>query len=114
MNKDEFKNRIVAKIDELIDVYYGEDNVVDRLTNSTLKIFVDANINKIDNMLRAVSDENGEINVETIISRYTDAIPDEGINVDIKQFIKNDIINSLLPNKSLNITKDDIANIISK
>lgn len=114
MKKDEFKRRLIVKLEELVDVYYGDNNIIDKLTNSTLKVFIDTNTSKIDSMLNGIADENGEINVDSVIGRYAEVIPDEGINIDIKQYVKNDFINGLLPNKTLNITKDDITNIIKE
>lgn len=112
MKVNEFKDKIVGKLNELIDVYYGEDNIVDNITNTTLKIIVNVNQDKLNDMLYAFSKDGDEIDAETIISAYVGNIPSNGFLLDIKQFIKNPIINSILPNKSLSISKEDIQDII--
>ena len=56
-------------------------------------------------------DERGEIDVEDIIEEYSNVFGNNGFMFDIRNYIKNDIIKSLLPNKALIIKKEDFENI---
>lgn len=40
MKVEELKLRIVKSVNELIDVYYADNDFVDKMINSTLKILV--------------------------------------------------------------------------
>lgn len=111
MKIDEFKKKIQNKAFELIDVYYNDNDIIDRMTNSTLKVMLNANIDKMDNVLSSFVGNDGEINTDTIIKMYADNIPSDGVNFNIKRFIKSDFINSILPDKCLNITKEDVKSI---
>lgn len=57
------------------------------------------------------TDKDGNIDAESIISCYADQVGD-GLELDIKQYIKSDFICNLLPSKVLIISKDDILKII--
>lgn len=112
MKVSEFKLRIVKAINDLIDVYFGEETIIDNMTNSTLKLMVQINANKMDDILQLFADKDGEIDANTIINTYADNINDNGVSFNIKQYIKNDIIRSILPDKTLIISKDDILGIL--
>ena len=61
MRIEEFKLRIVKSVNELIDVYYADNDFVDKMINSTLKILIQKNTDKIDGFLKMFQDANGEI-----------------------------------------------------
>ena len=107
MKTTEFKLRIVTGLNDLIDQYFGSQTISDKLINSTLKIIVQQNQNKYDNMLELFADERGDVDTNLIINKYVDVIGD-GIILDLRDYISNHTIKSLLPNKALKITKDDI------
>lgn len=114
MKIDEFKLRLNKAISDLIDVYFCDNNIVDRFTNSTLKALINANMEKVDNILGMFADKNGEIDAVSLINTYADGFGNDGIRFDIKDYIKNDFIRGLLPNKALIISKDDILKIAKK
>ena len=114
MKTSEFKLRIVKAIDDLVDVYFGEDNIIDNMTNSTLKLMIQINADKMDDVLALFADKDGEIDANTIINAYADNIGENGVSFNIKQYVKNDIIRSLLPDKTLIISKEDILKIINQ
>ena len=111
MKVSEFKLRAVTGINKLIDEYFGGDNMKDKFVNSTLKVIVKQNQHKFDNILEIFSDEKGEINTTTIIDQYSDVIGGDGFVIDIRDFIKNDWLRSMLPNKALKVKKEDILNM---
>ena len=113
MKISEFKLRAVNGINNLINDYFGSNNISDRFINSTLKILVKQNMHKFDNILEMFADENGEIAVATMIEEYSNIIGEQGIVFDIKQYIKSDFIKNLIPDKVLVIKKQDIINMLA-
>lgn len=111
MKANELKQKLEKSAIELINVYYNDNTLIDKLTNSTLKAILKANMTKIDGVLDLFTDNEGNIDAESILSCYAEQIGD-GLELDIKQYIKSDFICNLLPNKVLIISKDDILKII--
>lgn len=112
MKASEFKLCIVSGVNNLIDDYFGTHSMADKFINSTLKILVKQNTYKLDNIVDIFADEHGMINENIIIEEYSKVIGDSGFVLDIREFIKNDMIRSLLPNKALVIKKDDIRKML--
>jgi len=110
MKVSEFKIKTVNGINNLIDDYFGSKSISERLINSTLKIVVKQNQHKFDNLLEFFSDENGEIDTKTIIEEYSNILGSDGIVLDLRNWIKSDFIKSILPDKALRITKEDVIN----
>lgn len=111
MKANELKQKLEKSANDLINAYYGENTMVDKLTNSTLKAILKANMTKMDGVLELFTDKDGNIDAESIISCYAEQIGD-GLELDLKQYIKSDFICSLLPNKVLIISRDDIMKIV--
>lgn len=111
MKISEFKLKTQSGINKLIDVYFGSGDIKDKFINATLKILVKQNMNKFDGILSMFSDENGEIVIADIIDEYSNVFGEDGFVFDVRDYIKNDIIKSLLPNKALIIKKEDLAEI---
>ncbi len=111
MKTYELKGRIIGKAYSLIDLYFDGGNIVDILANSTLKAYLVSNEGVIDGMLNTFSDHEGNIDAEKILGIYRDNIPEKGVNIDIRDFVKNGFIYSLLPDKALHITRDDISEL---
>lgn len=112
MKTEELKLRIVKSVNDLIDVYYADNDFIDKMINSTLKILVQKNTDKIDGFLKMFQDANGEIDAEMIINAYAEQFSDGGIRFDIKEFVESDFLKGFLPDKFLLIGKDDILKIL--
>ena len=112
MKASEFKLCIVSGINNLIDDYFGSHSVADKFINSTLKILVKQNTYKLDSIIDLFADEHGMIDECIIIEEYSKAIGDTGFILDIREFIQNEMIKNLLPNKALIIKKDDIRKML--
>ena len=97
----------------MINVYFNDNTLVDKITNSTLKAMLKANMTKIDGVLEMFADKDGNIDAEGIIESYAEQLTN-GLEIDIKKYIKSDFICNLLPNKSIIIKKDDVLNIIKE
>lgn len=113
MKTSEFKLRLVQGINGLIDDYFGANNMADKLINSTLKIIIKQNQNKYDDIIELFADEEGEIDGQLIVDEYIKVLGNDGFILDIRDYIKNDMIKGLLPNKALRITKNDIIRILT-
>ena len=111
MKVSEFKLRLVSGINKFIDDYFGSESISDRFINATLKIIVAQNQNKYDDLLNLFANENGGVDEDLILEKYSDVLGN-GFLFDIRNYVKNDMLKSLLPNKALRITNDDIMNIL--
>lgn len=112
MNISELKMRLLNKANSLIDIYFGTGNITDKLLNSTLKIIAKQNIHKLDNIFQLFTDKNGDIDINILIQEYSKIIPEEGIMLDIKDYVNNDMIRSMLPDKVLLLKREDIMSIM--
>lgn len=112
MNAQEVKLKLITSINKLIDTYFGGFSVTEKMINATLKVLIKQNAYKVDEMLNLFKDQNGDINPQDILMEYANQIDDNGIVIDIKQFINNDILKELMPNKVLLLKKEDIINLV--
>lgn len=112
MKQEELKLRVEKMINGLINTYFGENVLSDKLLNATLKAALKANIGKIDNLTNLFKDENGEINAEEVVNAYATEFGENGIRFDIRDYVGDDFLSGLLPDKYLLIKKDDFLNIL--
>lgn len=108
MKASEFKLSLVQGANNLVDDYFGSNSKLDKFINSTLKIMIKQNTYKIDDVLCLFIDENGCVDEHIIIDEYSKVIGESGLVIDIRDFVKNEFVKSLLPNKALVIKKDDL------
>lgn len=113
MKAEELKLRLIEQANSLIDTYYGEKTIIDRFMNTTLKILLKNNINKINGFLSMFKNEFDEINAEEIINMYANNLGDEGLELDIRDYIEDSFICGILPQKKLLIKPEDILHIIN-
>ena len=112
MKASEFKLSIVQGVNNLIDDYFGSGSIGDNMLNATLKLLVRQNEHKMDGILNMFADENGEIDGNVVVEEYSKVFGNEGIIIDIKDFVKSNTVRSFLPNKSLKVTQDDLRKMI--
>ena len=112
MNISELKLRILSGANNLIDDYFGSGSISDNMINATLKLLVRQNEYKLDNILNLFKDENGEINGDVVVEEYSKVFGNEGIILDIRDFVKSNTIRNFLPDKCLRITQSDLRKII--
>jgi hypothetical protein len=113
MKTGEVKIRLSNIIIEMIDTYFGGTGLNEKFINSTLKILLKQNIYKVDSILALFTDENGDVNMTEIIEEYSKLIGDEGLIFDLKQYVDNDVVKSLIPDKILVIKRSDILKLLS-
>lgn len=112
MKISEFKLRVVNMANKMIDTYFGGTALTEKFINSTLKLLVKQNIHKIDNMLSLFSDANGELDADAIIAEYSNIIGPEGLVFDLKEYVPNEMVRAMIPDKVLILKKEDILSIL--
>lgn len=112
MNTSEVKLKLITSVNRLIDTYFGMPTVTEKMINATLKVIVKQNAYKIDGFLNMFADQNGEINPQEVLIEYANQIDDNGLIIDIKQYINNETLRQILPNKVLVMKREDIINLI--
>ena len=112
MKPSELKLRTTTFVNQLIDTYFGSDTMVDRFVNSTLHVIVKQKSYMLDDVLVMFTDKDGNINEELILEEYSKMFGGGDIIIDIRDYIKNDFIKGMLPNKSLVIKSDDILDLL--
>ena len=112
MNTSEVRLKLITSVNRLIDTYFGMPTVTEKMINATLKVIVKQNAYKIDGFLNMFADQNGEINPQEVLIEYANQIDDNGLIIDIKQYINNETLKQILPNKVLVLKREDIINLI--
>lgn len=112
MKIQEIKLKLNSSLNQLIDTYFSNPTVSEKMINATLKVLVKQNIHKVDDVLNMFADENGDINPQDILVEYANQIDENGLVIDLKQYVKNEMIRQMLPNKVLILKKEDIINLI--
>ena len=112
MKAQEVKLKLVTSVNRLIDTYFGSPVVSEKMINATLKVLVKQNAYKLDNMLGLFADANGDINPQDILMEYANQVDENGVIIDIKQYINNETLKQFMPNKVLVMRKEDILNLV--
>lgn len=112
MKTGELKMRLIKAVMGMIDTYFCSNALNEKFINSTLKILVKQNAYKIDSVLELFADKDGEINATEIVAEYANMIDEKGYIFDIKQYVDNDMVKSLIPDKVLVVKREDILNML--
>jgi c-di-GMP-related signal transduction protein len=107
----EFKSRAIAGVEDLIDVYFSGDSISERLMNATVKIIVNQNVDKLDDVINLFADKNGFIDTDIMIREYGKAFGTDKVILDLRDFVNNDMVRRTLPNKAIAIHIEDLAKI---
>jgi hypothetical protein len=110
----EFKLKLVNGVEGLIDTYFSGGSVSDRLINATVKIIINQNIDKLDEFMELFADKNGYVDTDIIIREYGKAFGTDKFILDLRDFVNNDMVRRVLPNKALAIRIDDVARIFEE
>jgi hypothetical protein len=113
MKTAEVKIRLVNTANSLIDTYFNGTDFTEKFLNSTLKIILKQNIHKLDDIFNLFTDKYGEIDLKMMIDEYANMISENGIIFDLKDYVTNDFVKNMLPNKVLVIKKEDIMSILT-
>jgi hypothetical protein len=111
---NEFKYKLANGVDGLIDTYFAGGGIKERLINATVKIIVTQNIDKMDGFINLFVDKDGYIDTDVMIKEYGKALGTDKLVLDMRDFVDNDLIKNVLPNKALVIEINDLADIFEK
>jgi hypothetical protein len=109
----EVKIRLINTANSLIDTYFNGSDFSDKFLNSTMKIIIKQNANKFDDVFKLFADKNDDIDLDMMVNEYSKMISDNGIIFDIKDYVSNDFVKNMLPDKVLVIKKEDILSLVS-
>ena len=112
MKASEFKLRVVSTLNKLVDIYFGSDAMIDKFVNSTLHVMIKQKSYMLDDVMNLFTDQDGNIDKELLIDEYSKMFGNKDIVIDIRDYIKNDFIKGILPNKSLIIKSNDILDML--
>lgn len=112
MKAAELKLRLLSGANNLIDSYFGSGSISDNMINATLKLLVRQNEYRVDGIIDMFKDEKGEIDGDVVVEEYSKVFGNDGVIIDIKDFVKSNAIRSFLPDKCLKVTQDDLKKII--
>jgi hypothetical protein len=110
----EFKLKLVNGVEGLIDTYFSGGSISDRLINATVKIIINQNVDKLDEFMELFADKNGYVDTDVIIREYGKALGTDKFILDLRDFVNNDMVRRVLPNKALAIRIDDVARIFEE
>ena len=113
MKTGEVKIRLMKTVMGMVDTYFSGSTINEKFINSTLKILIKQNAYKVDSVLGLFADKDGEINATEIVAEYANMLDEKGYIFDIKQYVDNDMVKSLIPDKVLVVKREDILNILS-
>lgn len=112
MKTAEVKIRLINAANSLIDTYFNGSDFSDKFINSTLKIIIKQNANKFDDVFTLFADKDGDIDLRMMVDEYSKMISDNGVIFDIKDYVSNDFVKNMLPDKVLIIKKDDLLSLL--
>ena len=99
MQINDFKRVIIEHLNRLISEWFNDMPLIQALGKTIIK----ANLNKYDNLLELLTDENGDILVDELINNLNIR---NGYEIDLTR------ISPLLPTRVLILSKEDIDVII--
>lgn len=114
MKIDELKIRLHKFVNNTIDLYVPPTGLVEKMVNSTAKLWIDQNAWRLYKILDSFGDEHGEIDVQEILDHYEDTLFENGeLRLDIKSMLPSsmDWVKELLPNKIILFKTEDFRNI---
>lgn len=113
MKPDELKLRVCNYADGLIDKIFPQQDMFSKLKGATAKYWVKQNIWRLDDILCAFVDCNGEIDPEEAMEFYASEIFDENgqFSINIKDIMPESGVSQFLPNKMIVFTKADLKHI---
>jgi hypothetical protein len=114
MKVDELKLRLHKLVNDTIDLYMPPTDFIEKMKNTTAKLWVDQNAWRINKILNAFADEYHEIDVEKVIEYYEDGLFENGeMRVDVKSMLPDSMqwLKDMLPNKIILFKIDDFKSI---
>lgn len=87
MKIGEVKSITMDWANRILDVWFGSGNFADRMVKPAIKVMLKANIDKMDDILVAFTKKDGTIMMNELIDSYINEIPEEGLILNVTDFI---------------------------
>ena len=114
MKTDEMKLRIHKFLNDTIDLYMPPNGFIDKMKNSTAKLWLEQNSWRLFKAIDAFGDEHHEIDIDKVLNHYESSLfENDELRIDVKSIIPQQYewIKDYLPNKIILFKKDDLRNI---
>ena len=109
MKIDEFKLKLLKFGNNLIDSYFPNNNLIDRTSSSMLKYILKNKINELDGMIQLFKTSENEIDIDEFIDFMKENMIGSGLRINLHDYVSPDsFIATMLPDRTLLITKDDL------
>lgn len=109
MKSDEFKLKVLKFGNNLIDSYFPDNNMIDRTGSSMLKYILKNKINDFDSMLSLFENSEHEIDIDEFIEFMKENMIGSGLRINLHDYIpEKSFLSSIVPDRTLLITKDDL------
>lgn len=115
MKIEELKLRMLKFIEDTVDMYIPPIGFFDKIKNSTIKLWIHQNVWKMNKIMDAFKDENGEIDINSIICEYENNLFENGeFRLNIKTIIPEEYseISKILPDKIVIFRKEDLYKLL--
>lgn len=101
MKTNDAKQVVVKHLNKLITEWFGDKPIIQAVAKTALQ----ANINKYDNLLEMLTDNDGNLLINELIT-----------NLDINNGVEIDLstISPLLPNRVVIISKSDVDSLLAE
>lgn len=72
---------------KILDIWFGSGNFAEKMVKPALKVMVKANIDKMDNVIKAFTNKDGTVMINELLDSYINEIPEEGLVLNVSDFI---------------------------
>lgn len=112
MKTSEFKLKVLTGLNNMVDTYFGSNTMTDKFLNSTIKVMIKQKSYMLNDAVNLFANEHDEIDEHVILEEYTKMFKDDKIIIDLRDFVGNNFVKGLLPDKALVLRVDDIINML--
>lgn len=103
MKKDEVKKIVSDYLIKMMGEWFPDKPLVKAFGITAIR----ANVNKFDNVIDMISNENGDVNIDDLVENLGDYL-DKDLQIDLTT------ISPFLPQRVLLITKNDMQTLVEK
>lgn len=89
MKVGEMKAVTVDWANKIIDVWFGNGGFAEKMIKPALRVMVKVNVDKMDDFLKAFTKKDGTLMVNELIDEYIGEIPEEGLVLNMSDFLGN-------------------------
>lgn len=109
MKIDEFKLKLMKFGNNMINSYFPGSTMTDKTANSMIKYILKNKINDMDAILNMFTNSEGDIDIEDFTEFMKENMIGQGLKINFYDYIpENSVLKSIMPNRTMMITKDDL------